>query len=140
MYSYKWRIMIKSTIKAETNASVQHVFDIVTNNNNYTWRSDLDRIVIVDDNKFVEYAKNGFPTEFTITDCVTNSYYAFNIDNANMYGRWYGKFTIVNDITVIEFTEALTAKNALPKFLIKHYIKKQQRQYIKDLKKYITSI
>lgn len=132
--------MIKSIIKAEINASIDDVFKIITDNNNYSWRSDLDRIDIVGDNKFVEYAKNGFPTEFTITDCIPNSYYAFNIDNANMSGRWYGKFDSVNNITVIEFTEALTAKNALPKFLIKHYIKKQQRQYIKDLKKYITSI
>lgn len=132
--------MVKSTIKAEINASIDDVFKIITDNNNYSWRSDLDRIEIVGENKFVEYAKNGFPTEFTITDCIPNSYYAFNIDNANMSGRWYGKFDSVNNITVIEFTEALTAKNALPKFLIKHYIKKQQRQYIKDLKKYITSI
>lgn len=132
--------MIKSIIKAEINASIDDVFKIITDNNNYSWRSDLDRIDIVGDNKFVEYAKNGFPTEFTITDCIPNSYYAFNIDNANMSGRWYGKFDSVNDITVIEFTEELTAKNALPKFLINLYIKKQQRQYIKDLKKYITSI
>lgn len=132
--------MIKSIIKAEINASIDDVFKIITDNNNYSWRSDLDRIDIVGDNKFVEYAKNGFPTEFTITDCIPNSYYAFNIDNANMSGRWYGKFDSVNDITVVEFTEELTAKKALPKFLIKHYIKKQQRQYIKDLKKYITSI
>lgn len=132
--------MIKSTIKGEINASIDDVFKIITDNNNYSWRSDLDRIDIVGDNKFVEYAKNGFPTEFTITDCVPNSYYAFNIDNANMCGRWYGKFDSVNGITVIEFTEELTAKKALPQFLIKLYIKKQQRQYVKDLKKLINRI
>lgn len=129
--------MIKSTIKAEINASIDDVFKIITDNNNYSWRSDLDKINIVGDNKFVEYAKNGFPTEFTITDCVPNNYYAFNIDNANMYGRWYGKFTTVNNNTVIEFTEELTAKKSLPKFLIKLYIKKQQKQYVKDLKNHI---
>lgn len=129
--------MIKSIIKAEINASIDDVFKIITDNNNYSWRSDLDRIDIVGDNKFVEYAKNGFPTEFTITDCIPNSYYAFNIDNANMSGRWYGKFDSVNNITVIEFTEELTAKKALPKFLIKLYIKKQQKQYVKDLKNHI---
>lgn len=129
--------MIKSTIKAEINASIDDVFKIITDNNNYSWRSDLDKIDIVGDNKFVEYAKNGFPTEFTITDCIPNSYYAFNIDNANMSGRWYGKFDSVNDITVVEFTEELTAKKALPKFLIKLYIKKQQKQYVKDLKNHI---
>lgn len=129
--------MIKLTIKAEINASIDDVFKIITDNNNYSWRSDLDKIDIVGDNKFVEYAKNGFPIEFTITDCIPNSYYAFNIDNANMSGRWYGKFDSVNDITVIEFTEELTAKKALPKFLIKLYIKKQQKQYVKDLKNHI---
>lgn len=129
--------MIKSTIKAEINASIQQVFAVVTNNHEYSWRSDLDKIDIVGDNKFIEYAKNGFPTEFTITNCIPNSYYAFNIDNANMSGRWYGKFDSVNDITVIEFTEELTAKKALPKFLIKLYIKKQQKQYVKDLKNHI---
>lgn len=129
--------MIKSTIKAEINASIQQVFAVVTNNHEYSWRSDLDKTIIVDDNKFVEYAKNGFPTEFTITDCVPNSYYAFNINNANMYGRWYGKFTSVNENTVIEFTEELTAKKAMPKFLMKLYIKKQQKQYVKDLKNHI---
>lgn len=132
--------MIKSTIKGEINASIDDVFKIITDNNNYSWRSDLDRIDIVGDNKFVEYAKNGFPTEFTITDCVPNSYYAFNIDNANMYGRWYGKFTSMNENTVIEFTEELTAKKALPRFLIKLYSIKQQRQYVKDLKKLINCI
>lgn len=131
--------MIKSTIKAEINASIQQVFAVVTNNHEYSWRSDLDRIDIVGDNKFVEYAKNGFLTEFTITNCIPNSYYAFNIDNANMSGRWYGKFTTVNDITVIEFTEELTTKKAMPTFLIKLFIKKQQKQYVKDLKNHILS-
>lgn len=132
--------MIKSTIKGEINASIDDVFKIITDNNNYSWRSDLDKIEIIGDNKFVEYAKNGFPTEFTITDCVPNSYYAFNIDNANMYGRWYGKFTSGNNKTVVEFTEELSAKKAIPSFLIKMYIKKQQRRYVKGLKKRINRV
>lgn len=129
--------MIKSTISANLDATVDEVFNIVADNKNFSWRSDLDRIEIVGDNKFIEYAKDGFPTEFTITDCVPNSYYAFNIDNANMSGRWYGKFTVANSKTLVEFTEELTAKKAMPSFLIKMYIKKQQRQYIRDLKNYM---
>lgn len=130
--------MIKSTIKAELNANIDEVFDIVADNKNYSWRSDLDRIEIVDNNKFIEYAKNGFPTEFIITAKEPYSYYAFNIDNENLNGRWYGKFTSENDKTLVEFTEELTAKKAMPSFLIKIYVKKQQRKYVKDLKKYIN--
>lgn len=131
--------MIKSTIKVELNATVDEVFNIVADNKNYSWRSDLDRIEIVDNNKFIEYAKNGFPTEFTITAKEPYSYYAFNIENENMSGRWYGSFINMNNKAVVEFTEELTAKKAMPSFLIKMYIKKQQRQYIKDLKKRINT-
>lgn len=127
--------MIKSTIKAELDATIDEVFNIVVDNKNYSWRSDLERIEILDKNKFVEYAKNGFLTEFVITAKEPYSFYAFNIDNENMSGRWYSKFTSANNKTIVEFTEELTAKKAMPSFLIKMYIKKQQRQYIKDLKK-----
>lgn len=130
--------MIKSTIKAELDATIDEVFNIVADNKHYSWRSDLDRIEIVDNNKFIEYAKNGFPTEFVITAKEPYSYYAFNIDNENLSGRWYGKFTSENNKTVVEFTEELTAKKAMPSFLIKIYVKKQQRKYVKDLKKYIN--
>lgn len=132
--------MIKSTIKAELNANIDDVFDIVADNKHYSWRSDLDRIEIVDNNKFIEYAKNGFPTEFVITAKESYSYYAFNIDNENLSGRWHGKFTSENDKTLVEFTEELTAKKAMPSFLIKIYVKKQQRKYVKDLKKRINRI
>lgn len=132
--------MIKSTIKAELNANIDEVFDIVADNKNYSWRSDLDRIEIVDKNKFIEYAKNGFPTEFIITAKEPYSYYAFSIDNENLSGRWYGKFTSKNNITLVELTEELSAKKAMPTFLIKMYVKKQQRQYVKDLKKRINRV
>lgn len=132
--------MIKSTIKTELDATIDKVFNIVADNKNFSWRSDLDKIEIVDKNKFIEYAKNGFLTEFVITAKEPYSFYAFNIDNENMSGRWYGKFTSENNKTVVEFTEELSAKKAMPSFLIKMYIKKQQRQYIKDLKKCINRI
>lgn len=132
--------MIKSTIKAELDATIDEVFNIVADNKNFSWRSDLERIEIIDKNKFVEYAKNGFPTEFVITAKEPYSLYVFNIDNENMSGRWYGNFTSANNKTVVEFTEELTAKKAMPSFLIKIYIKKQQRQYIKDLKKRLNRV
>ncbi|MEI3507595.1 MAG: hypothetical protein V8R01_00380 [Bacilli bacterium] len=41
--------------------------EIVTNNEDYLWRSDLSTIEIIDDTHFVEYTKKGYPTYFTIT-------------------------------------------------------------------------
>ena len=59
--------MIKSNIKKEFSCDKDKLWNIITNNENYSWRSDLSRIEIVDDKHFIEFAKNNYPTYFTIT-------------------------------------------------------------------------
>ena len=59
--------MIKLNIKKEFNCDKNKLWDIITDNTKFTWRSDLSKIVIVDDKHFIEYDKNNFPTYFTIT-------------------------------------------------------------------------
>lgn len=59
--------MAVSNIKAEFDCDIHSVWDVVTSLENYSWRSDLSKIDILGENKFVEYTKNGFPTTFTVT-------------------------------------------------------------------------
>ena len=41
--------MIKSNIKKEFNCDIVKLWNIITDNTNYTWRSDLSKIEIIDD-------------------------------------------------------------------------------------------
>ena len=127
--------MIISNIKATLPYDVKEVWDIVTSLEDYAWRSDLSKIEVLSEVKFVEYTKDGFPTTFTITVMEPYQGWEFDIENENMNGHWTGLFTKEGNITRIDFTENINAKKALLKPFIRMYLKKQQKSYVRDLKR-----
>ena len=127
--------MAVSTVRAEFQCDMERVWYIVTSLSKYAWRSDLDRIEILGENKFVEYSKDGFATTFTVTANERCKRWEFDLDNANIFGHWTGVFTQNGSKTVIEFTENVTAKKFFMKPFVKSFLKKQQARYIEDLRK-----
>ena len=61
------------------------------------------------------------------------------MENGNMKGHWIGIFTEKDNGTEVDFTEDVTAKKFLVKPLIKAYLKRQQAQYISDLKRALST-
>lgn len=57
------------------------------------------------------------------------------MENSNMKGHWVGIFTSTGDKTEIDFTEQVTAKKFYIKPFVKSYLKKQQTQFVMDLKR-----
>lgn len=135
--------MAVSSIKAVLTEDIQKVWEIVTSLEDCLWRSDLSRVEILDEKKFVEYTEKGYPTTFTVTEAEPCKRYEFDMENDNMRGYWSGIFTDVSDQnksrTEIVFTEEVYAKKLFMKPFVKSYLKKQQEQYVADLKKYIES-
>lgn len=127
--------MAISTVKATFQCDIENVWKIVTDLENYEWRSDLSKIEIINDNKFVEYTKDGFQTEFTVTKTEQYRRWEFDLENANITGHWTGIFTQNSEFTEIEFTENVTAKKFFMKPLLKTFLKKQQTRYIEDLRR-----
>ena len=127
--------MAVSTIRAVFNCRTERVWDIVTSLSEYSWRSDLDRIEVLSESKFVEYSKDGFATTFTVTINEYCKRWEFDLDNANIFGHWTGVFTQNGGRTTIEFTENVTAKKLFMKPFAKGFLKKQQTQFVEDLKK-----
>ena len=130
--------MAVSNIKAVFQCSIQKTWETVTSLEEYAWRSDLGRIEIVDENRFIEYTKEGYATTFTVTEKVPYKRWEFDMENDNMKGHWIGIFTQKGEETVIDFTEDVTAKKALMKPFVKAYLKKQQAQYVSDLQKVLS--
>lgn len=81
-----------STTTAVFDTEIERVWEIVTNNAEWEWRSDLSKIEITGENTFTEFAKNGFPTRFTITEKKEHERYEFDMDNKNFSGHWTGIF------------------------------------------------
>ena len=57
------------------------------------------------------------------------------MENDNMKGHWIGIFTSKDEQTEIDFTEDVVAKKFFMKPFVKGFLKKQQVQYVSDLKK-----
>lgn len=127
--------MAISNIKANFESNIQEVWNIVTSLEKYQWRSDLGKIEVIDDKQFVEYTKDGYATTFTITVSEPCKRWEFDMENSNMKGHWIGVFSEKNGKTEIDFTEDVIAKKMMMKPFVKSFLKKQQEQYITDLKK-----
>lgn len=128
--------MAVSTIKAEFPCEMEEVWELVTSLYKYSWRSDLDKIVVTAPEKeFEEHTKDGYVTKFKITAFNKYKNYEFDMENSNMQGHWTGKFSYEDGITFIEFTENVIAKKLIMKPFVGMYLKKQQANYIQDLRK-----
>ena len=129
-------VMIKSNIKRQFSCDKNKLWNIITDNSNYKWRTDLSKIEIIDETHFVEYTTNNFPTYFTITVKEKLREYKFDLENANLKGKWIGIFKeLPNGNTELDFTEEIEVNNFIMKLLAKFYLKSQQKRYMKDLEK-----
>jgi len=113
---------------------IEIVWDTVTNLKDFSWRSDLKDVKIIDEHNFIEIAKNGIETYFRITECIKYQSWIFEIENKNIKGTWVGKFFSKGDKTILDFTENVVSKKIIFKPFISLYLKRQQRIYFKDLK------
>ena len=126
--------MAISNIKVTLLCPVEIVWDTVTNLNNFSWRSDLKDVKIIDEHNFIEILKNGIETYFRITECIKYQSWIFEIENKNIKGAWIGKFYVEDDKTILDFTENVVSKKLIFKPFISLYLKRQQKIYFRDLK------
>ena len=126
--------MATSNMKVTILCPIEIVWDTGTNLNDFSWRSDLKAVKIIDEHNFIEIAKNGIETYFRITECIKYQSWIFEIDNKNIKGTWIGKFYSKGDKTILDFTENVVSKKIIFKPFISLYLKRQQRIYFKDLK------
>ena len=128
--------MTTSNIKALISGELQKVWELVLDIENYAaWRSDLSKTEVISDKQFIEYTKDGYPTTFIVTLVEPYRRWEFDMENSNMTGHWTGVFTDKGDETEIDFTERVEAKKWLLKPFVKLYLKKQQAQFVADIRK-----
>lgn len=128
--------MVVSNIKALIPVELHTVWDFVLDIENYAvWRSDLSKTEVISDKQFIEYTKDGCPTSFTVTLVEPYRRWEFDMENSNMTGHWTGIFTAKGDETEIDFTEQVEAKKLLMKPFVKSYLRRQQTQFVADIRK-----
>lgn len=128
--------MAISNIKETINCDIHKIWEVVLATDKYnTWRSDLSKTEIISEKQFIEYTKDGYATTFTVTVVEPYKRWEFDLENSNMKGHWSGIFTSKGSGTEIDFTENVIPNKWYMKPFVKSYLKKQQIQFILDLKK-----
>ena len=128
--------MAVTSIKAVLPCEINKVWELVLGVENYgAWRSDLSKTEVINNRQFIEYTKDGYSTKFTVTLVEPYARWEFEMENSNMTGHWTGIFTAKGDETEIDFTEQVKAKKWLLKPFVKSYLRKQQTQFVADIRK-----
>lgn len=128
--------MATSNIREIIGSDIHKVWETVLAVDKYSiWRSDLSTTEVINQKQFVEYTKKGYSTKFTVTVSEPYKRWEFDMENSNIIGHWIGIFTSKGNETQIDFTECVTAKKLIMKPFVKFYLKKQQAQFVSDLKK-----
>ena len=132
--------MTVSNLKSVLPCDVHKAWSVVTTASEYPrWRTDLSRVQILGPEAFLEYTADGYVTKFTIVRAKPGQLWELEMDNANLYGRWVGRFRQRGLATVVDFTEYVSVKKVWMKPFVKGYLKKQQAQFITDLRRAICS-
>ncbi|SDZ03320.1 SRPBCC family protein [Tindallia californiensis] len=94
-----------STATEVINYRIEDVWDAITDNENWQWRSDLQDLKILNDETFVEYGKGGMEIHFTITKKEKHEVYGFTMNSKHFSGEWIGIFEeLPENKTRITFT------------------------------------
>ena len=128
--------MAVSNIKEIIGSDIHKVWETVLAVEKYVeWRSDLSKTEKINEKKFIEYTKEGYATTFVSTVIEPYKRWEFDMENTNMKGHWVGVFTPRGTETQIDFTENVIPQKWFMKPFIKSFLKKQQTQFVLDLKK-----
>lgn len=118
-------------------SDIKNVWETVTNNLDYDWRTDIKSIEILDDNQWLEHYDNGRFTKFILKKKVTYSEYVFEMENQMFTGVWTGYFSELDSgETKAILTEKIFIKNPIIRIISYLFwdLKKIQEVYIRDLK------
>jgi hypothetical protein len=130
---------------AKIKASPEIVFAKVTDISNQKWRSNVEKVEVVDltpgQEVWTEYPKKGPPIKFRTKGRIPLSRFEIEIiDNPQFGGHWVGTFAPVGiGETEIEFTEKVMVIGIIPKIMsyIFFDVDESVEVYLADLKKVI---
>lgn len=133
--------MTTSNTKVMIPCDIHKVWETISAVEDYpAWRSDVGKTDVTDKKHFTEYSKDGYATAYTVTAAEPYRQWELELENDNIKGHWTGVFTSKGDETELDITESVSAKKLTTRpvghsVFEQTYLKREQAQFVKDLKK-----
>ncbi|MDE6625565.1 MAG: polyketide cyclase [Lachnospiraceae bacterium] len=112
---------------------VETMWDLITSREDYSWRSNLNRIEILNENQFVEYTKEGDVTTVTVREEMKYRKWELDMENKDINGRWTCMLYSWGDSTEICITEEINPKKLYLMPFVPAYLEERRVTYMKDL-------
>lgn len=129
--------------RVEFAAAPSEVWQIVTNLQDYAWRSDLQSLTVVEDGKaFVETNHRGLATMLRITELSPYRRYALSLENRRFTGDWLGVFREkVGGGVTLQLRLRVRVRNPLLRVLAVFFwnLRKYQAAYLADLQRAVAA-
>lgn len=126
---------ITAALTAELPWPPEKVWAVVTDLDRWQWRGDLTGLDHRGEEAFTEYGQGGFSTRFAVTDRREPEFWAFDLENSNLTGRWTGVFQRTAAGTQVIFTECVAPKKRWMRLFAGRYLRRQQSRYLADLRR-----
>ena len=127
--------MAISQATVEFSCPLETLWHTVTDLEHTAWRSDLARVEIQGEGRFVEHSRSGYATSFTVTACNPLCFWAFTMENSNMSGSWEGHFEKTAGGSRLACIETVNARHWWMRPFVPGYLKWQQKLYLDDLRR-----
>jgi len=135
--------MTISNRKATIRCDIHKVWETVSGAADYhLWQRDVGKTEVIDEKQFIEYTKDGYPTTCIVTVEEMYRCWELDVENSHIKGHWTFVFASKGSETEIDFTACATAKGLFMRptgksVFEKEYLKKEQEQFLEDLKKWL---
>lgn len=133
--------MTTSNIRDVIQCDIHKVWETVSTVERYhMWRSDVGRTEVIDEKQFTEYTGDGYSTTFMATAVEPYRRWELDMENSHIKGHWTIVLASKGSETEIDFIAHVSAKKLFTRpvgksVFEKSYLKKEQEQFIVDLKK-----
>lgn len=125
--------MAVSNVQVMLPFPVETMWDLITSREDYSWRSNLNRIDILNEKQFVEYTKGGDVTTVTVREEMRYRKWELDMENEDINGRWTCMLYSWGDSTEISITEEVNPKKLYLMPFVPLYLEERRVTYIKDL-------
>ena len=119
-------------------ASPRAVWNVMTDNGDVSWRSDLSGVRGTGEGKWIEIDNRGRETRFEVRFFDPYRFYSFCMENKYFTGIWSATFSPAESGgTMVELRQEIAVKNPVMAVIARHFwnLEKLEETYVRDLRR-----
>lgn len=129
------------TVEERINAPIDRVWSIMTDwENQESWRSEVNKVVVISPTKFIEYAKNGPAITFEVVES-QKPYYFELVMTGSVRGSYIATLSFLEGVTTVTAKETIFNDSVIGRVISRLFFDLEEfaKNYLLQLKTHAES-